>query len=431
MNTSTRQAARWPAALALVGAIGGLTFASLSTLDYVRHLDRQVHGIHCSLLPGATAEESAATGCRTAMYSAYSAVMKGDVWGGVPIGLFAVGAFSFFIALSLYVLLGHQRASRRSVALLAGAGLTPLLVSVVMAVISATQLGTFCQTCIGIYISSAVLAVGGVLAWRDDRVIAKTALASFEADDDPDAVDGAAMDAPAGPRPMGPKPLAIVGLALLGVFAVVPAAVYLRSVPNYTDRVVGCGKLSDTSDPKSALISMKGKSARQPVTMIVDPLCPTCKGFHERLVTEGYFDAMDAKVVLFPLDSECNWNLATPLHPGACLVSRAVICAPGRELAMLEWAYDEQETLLETAKKKDGEATVAAMIEQRWPGTKACIEDAKTAQRLDEMMRFATRNKLPVSTPQLFVGDAKLCDEDIDMGLVFALSRLAPTLLPK
>ena len=71
------------------------------------------------------------------------------------------------------------------------------------------------------------------------------------------------------------------------------------------------------------------------------------------------------------------------------------------------------------------------MIEQRWPNTKACLEKPETTQQLDEMMRFATRNKLPVSTPQLFIGDTKLCDEDIDMGLPYALQRIAPTLAKK
>lgn len=419
--------ARWPAALALGGAVIGLVFAALSSLDYIQHLDRQVHGIHCSLIPGATVEEAAASGCRTAMYSPYSAVMKGEVWGGIPIGLFAVGAFSFFIALSLYVLIGRERIPRRAVVLLAGAGVTPLLVSIGMAIISATQLGSFCQTCIGIYIGSALLAAGGVLCWWDDNKTNKTLVIQRE-----EAAEDEDQEPPEkGPRLMGSPMILVGGLITLGAFAVLPGALYLRTVPSYTEKVVGCGKLTDLSDPKNALLHVQGGSPRQNVTMLVDPLCPTCKGFHDRLVSEGYFEAMDANLVLFPLDSACNWNLSTPLHPGACTVSKAVICAKGRELAVLEWAYAQQEELLAAAKAKDGEAAVVAMIEQRWPNTKACLDDAKTAQQLDEMMRFATRNKLAVSTPQLFVGDTKLCDEDIDMGLPYALQRIAPTLAKK
>ena len=85
---------------------------------------------------------------------------------------------------------------------------------------------------------------------------------------------------------------------------------------------------------------------------------------------------------------------------------------------------------------KDGEAKLADLIERRWPGTRACIDDKRTKQRLDKMMRFAMRNKLPVSTPQLFVGAQssglrRLCDEDSDIGLPYAIRELAPALAKK
>ena len=44
----------------LVGALVGLFFAGVSTYDFVQHLDRQVHSLHCSFIPGM----SAATGAR-------------------------------------------------------------------------------------------------------------------------------------------------------------------------------------------------------------------------------------------------------------------------------------------------------------------------------------------------------------------------------
>ena len=53
---------------------------------------------------------------------------------------------------------------------------------------------------------------------------------------------------------------------------------------------------------------------------------PDLRAFHERLVTEDVFEKLEIDLVMFPLDSECNWMLDTPLHPGACVVSKAVIC---------------------------------------------------------------------------------------------------------
>src|SRR4051812_20847909 len=91
----------WPAALALVASAAGLAFASISSIDYTKHLDRQIHDIHCSYVPGLGAEQSADNACRVAMYSPYAALFRDRYWGGVPIGLFAVGAFSFFLAFAL------------------------------------------------------------------------------------------------------------------------------------------------------------------------------------------------------------------------------------------------------------------------------------------------------------------------------------------
>ena len=36
----------------LVGAAVGVVFAAVSTYDFVQHLDRQVHNLHCSFIPG-------------------------------------------------------------------------------------------------------------------------------------------------------------------------------------------------------------------------------------------------------------------------------------------------------------------------------------------------------------------------------------------
>ena len=64
----------------------GLLFSSYSTFDYSQHLDRRLHDIHCSIIPGAPVTDSA-DACRAAMYSPYSALFKEKYWGGIPISL--------------------------------------------------------------------------------------------------------------------------------------------------------------------------------------------------------------------------------------------------------------------------------------------------------------------------------------------------------
>jgi uncharacterized membrane protein len=422
-------AARWPAAVALVGSALGLVLGGTSTRDYVNHLDRQVHDIHCSFIPGAAAD-TAENACQTAMYSPYSALMRDKIWGGIPISLLGVGAFAFFVAFSLYLLIAHDKAPRRAVRFLALTSLGPAVVSAGMAYISATELGHFCKTCVGMYIGAALLLIGGGAGWLIDRK--QSAFASAGAPSAGSNVPDNEADEDIGQpvRALGGSMLIPSWLLALGLFSLVPAGVYYQSVPNYSSHVAGCGELVKPVDAKNA-IRITPAGAQQPVVMLVDPLCPTCKAFHERLVSEGYWEKLDTTLVLFPLDSECNWNLTTPLHPGACLVAKAVLCDEQQPLTVLEWAYANQEDLLATAKSKDGEGKLMAQIKARFPALDACIQDKKTGRKLDEMVRFATDNKLPVATPQLFVGQQRLCDEDIDIGLPYALRRLAPALAQK
>src|SRR5215831_1310808 len=96
---------RWPAILALVASVMGLAFAISSATDYAHHLDRQIHDVHCSFVPGLGGEQGADNPCRVAMYSPYAAVFRDRYWGGVPIALFAVGAFCFFAGFSLWLIL--------------------------------------------------------------------------------------------------------------------------------------------------------------------------------------------------------------------------------------------------------------------------------------------------------------------------------------
>ena len=441
--------ARWPAVLGLCASLLGLAFAGVSTLDYVQHLDRQVHNMSCSFVPGLVAAEGADTACRTAMYSPYAALFRGQLWGGIPVSLFAVGAFSFFAAFALYLLLARDTAPRRAAQFYALAGTTPLAVSLVMLGISLFELGHICKTCAGIYISSFLLAVASLSAWLSDRrsgarlaaAESKPSATAAEARTGAHAIDAAADDTtisasqskaalPAGLRRTGTLWLFPVWFGALGSFAGVPALLYWRGMPDHKAYLSNCGTLAKTAVGNKDMLTAPSARAVVPATLVVDPLCPTCKALHQRLSAEGFLAAFDTTLVLFPLDSECNWNLHQPMHPGACIVARAVLCGEprGKHMQVLEWAYEEQEAISEAANAGAGLVNVRAMIKRRFPDLDACVDDRATERRLDRMMHFAVDNKLPVSTPQLFVGDARVCDEDTDLGLAYSLRLLAPQL---
>ena len=84
--------------LFVIASFLGLFFSAYSTSDFVEHLDRQVHAIHCSFIPGlAAADPSAGSGCHTALMSAYSSVFRAWVWGGLPMSLLGMATFAFLL----------------------------------------------------------------------------------------------------------------------------------------------------------------------------------------------------------------------------------------------------------------------------------------------------------------------------------------------
>jgi uncharacterized membrane protein len=389
--------------IVLCAAVLGLVFAIYSTYDYAQHLDRQMHVVHCSFIPGAPAAEED-NACKTALFSPYSAIFRQSFWGGIPISLFAVGAFSFFAAFGTYLLIAGQRARRAAYGFLGAAGFGPLLASIVMFSISAIKLHTFCKLCIGIYVSSIALAVAAVLA------ILQATQSESERRSPPAAL------------------LSVGWVAALGVASFLPAIIYAVSLPDYRPHLTSCGTIPLKVEAHNALLKIPTAHPVQPVTLFEDPLCPTCKAFHQRLVADDVLENLDVTLSLFPLDTACNWMLDRSLHPGACLLSAAILCSGPNARATLEWSYDNQDELRDAGKA--GADFLKGKIAARFgPQIAACAVDKKTTVRLNQHLHYASDNHVPISTPQMFLGERRICEEDTDLGLKYTLGQLAPQVL--
>ncbi len=402
------RAVSWVGGVCLGGATLGAVFAAYSTSDYTAHLDRQVHAVHCSFIPGASLDVGESNPCKTALFSSYSALFRETYWGGIPISLAALGCFAFFVALALYVVLSRERTPKGALELLGVTGFGPLLASIVMFSISLTQLHTFCKVCVGIYASSAMVAAAAVMALR------------------------ARKEAPKGGRHVI---MLVGGVVALGVCSLLPAVVYASSMPDYKPYLTSCGTLAHDTEPHNALVKIPTTSPKRQVLLFEDPLCPTCKAFHERLVSEGMFEKLDVTLSLFPLDTDCNWMLDRSLHPGACVLSKAVICGKDRARSVLEWAYENQEDLRPLGKQVG--ALKDRVGKQFGAEIAACIDDKATTVRLNQALQFAATNRVPISTPQMYMASQpktdklmRVCDEDTDLGLKYAMAQLAPEVLP-
>ena len=393
---------RRPLLLALAGALLGATFSGVSTGDFMQHLDRQVHAIHCSFIPGA-AKDLAESGCRTVMMSPYSSFFREQLWGGIPISLWSLAVFAF-LAYRAAHLLWRGSASASETKVLLVASLLPVAASVAYAALSIAKLDAVCKVCIGIYASSAMVFVGAALAHR----------------------------ARAGTYPVGDARIGVAlaeGTALVAALSV--AYVALAPQPDPKASLLGCGALVRAEDRAGVMIPLASSAGGVPAIEVLDPLCPSCKAFDARLAASSLGGRLNLDAVLFPLDSACNWMVTEAIHPGACAVSEAVLCAAGLDAhrkdpaaagAVVRWAFGRQAELRTLAARDD--RALRAEIEREFPGVKGCLGGAQVRSKLTKSLRWAVANAIPVLTPQLFVDGNRVCDEDTDLGLEFTLSRM-------
>jgi uncharacterized membrane protein len=421
--------------LVLVGATVGLVFAAVSTYDFVQHLDRQVHSLHCSFIPGVT--HTGESGCQLAMMSPYSSVMRTGVWGGIPISLPAMSVFAFLVFYTLDLLVTRRKDDPRATGFLALASVLPAATSAVMLGISLSKLGTVCKLCVCIYIASAAVFIGALIVWRSavaargDQPIEPPV--EHERHRGEPAFVGRARAASSGHlvavgRPgVSTAPASgsfIAAMFAVGVaFVAIPIALYLAMSPDRARFIGTCEGLSRPDDTYGIMVRVDRASSRgAPTIEVLDPLCPACKAFEQRLAASGLGDRLDRKAVLFPLDNTCNWMVTEATHPGACTVSEAVLCAGDKAPDVIAWAFEEQERIRNETRADP--AAAARIVKQRFPSLASCVGSPDARSRLNKSLRWIVANNIRVLTPQIFIDRAKLCDEDVDLGLEYTLSNM-------
>jgi protein-disulfide isomerase len=332
------------------------------------------------------------------LMSPYSSVFRQQIWGGVPVSLPAMSVFAFIAFWLSALVLTRRLQDRNAVGFLLAACTLPLLTSIVMGYLSFSQLGAACKLCIGIYVSSTLAFVGALMLWL--------------------RLGAPAADAPA---PLSTRALPIafaVGVA----FVALPVVAYAAKAPNFERFLGACGTLPAAAGNSQALIPVGDQRGPIAAVEVLDPLCPACRGFERRFVASDFSSQVARKALLFPLDNTCNWMVDSAIHPGACAISEAVLCAGQRADDVLAWAFDQQETIVEAARKDPGAA--ARLATAQFPELRGCIGTPAVKARINRALRWAVANQLPVLTPQMYVGNVRLCDEDTDLGMEYATSRL-------
>jgi uncharacterized membrane protein len=383
----------------VVFSLLGAVFSAVSLYDFIAHLDRQVHAITCSVVPGlGAADTSGTSGCHAALMSPYSAFVRSATWGGIPTALPAFAVFAYLLYRALELLLARRTDEAAQTFFLIAATALPLLTSIVFFLIAVLKVGAICSVCVGIYVASIGAFVCALLAHR----VARRG------------------------QPQAP-PFAIPWGTYLAYFAegvalvCLPLVLYLALKPAYADSFGRCGQLRHPDQKSDARITLSSAPGALPAIEVLDPLCGACAGFSQRLAASGLEHRLARDLVLFPLDKECNWMVSESLHPGACAVSEAVLCGGVQAREVLEWAFAHQAELLAFG---GDSKRIHDRIMQRFPQLADCLGKPAVRARLNRSLRWTVANSLPIVTPQLFVNGTKVCEEDTDLGLEFVLTRI-------
>lgn len=380
--------------LVAVSALLGVAFAGVSTSDFIGHLDRQVHSIHCSFIPGAGAAIGD-SGCRTVMMSPYSSLFRESLWGGVPISLLALAVFAYLAMHTARLLLSSRPFTTHDSSYLLAAAALPVATSALYGFIAVSKIDAVCKLCVGVYAVSGGLFLGALVAHaKAERVLYGV------------------------PSPTG-RYAWWFGEGVL--YVAVLSACYVLFAPVSPKPLAGCGTLVKQGD-KGILVPMGPARRGTPAIVVLDPLCPACKGFDERMRASARYKRLRIDAVLFPLDSSCNWMVKESLHPGACAVSEAILCDKQSGEDILNWAFKNQEELRASASESDH--AVRQRIEKAFPSVKGCLGSARIKSQVNQSLRWAVANALPVLTPQLFIGDKRVCDEDTDLGLEYTVATM-------
>jgi protein-disulfide isomerase len=191
-----------------------------------------------------------------------------------------------------------------------------------------------------------------------------------------------------------------VAAALVFIFGAI--GVLVAKYPRYWEQPLAAAP-PHSSSPSPGDVS-NASSSVPPAPLVVleytDYECPFCARMHEQLRSVTH--RPDVRLVRrhFPLDGTCNPGLGPGIHPSACALARAAICAEAQDLL-----DPMEEGLFANQREKLSVSVLAARAGLDVPRFEACLTSKDTERRLAADIAAAWRDGVR-ATPSYVVGGA-------------------------
>jgi uncharacterized membrane protein/predicted DsbA family dithiol-disulfide isomerase len=295
------------------------------------------------------------------------ATSRYSVFLGLPVSVWGAVGFGLVAALAASGLLRRRPHASWPAGLLLVLGAFSVAASVALALVTELAIGAWCLLCAGAWIVSFALLVSARRACRTQGVAGAL------------RADLAAIRA-------RPGRSALLAAAILGGIGVAAVA-----YPRYWDRP------AVVRGPAGAAAGSTGV-----VIEYSDYECPFCARAHEQ--ERGVLASRPGLVVVrrhFPLDPSCNPAVKRAIHPAACALARAAICAEAQgQAARMD------DALFRDQGKGTAPAEIARGLGLDMDRFSACLSSPETSRRLSEDVAAGIRDGVRAIPTYLVDGTA-------------------------
>lgn len=295
---------------------------------------------------------------------------------GLPVAVWGMLGYGLAGLLAIAGLRGGRVARTWPVGLLFVVAAAAAGVAVVLALVSELAIGALCLLCAGSWLVSLALFA---VAWRAAR---------------PEGIRAALR---ADLAVLRGRPALSAGVALAGAALV---ALVAAAYPRYWERKAAAAP-APAGDPSGAATAAPAAQTQGPLVVVEfsDYECPFCAQAHEE--TKALLAARPDVVLVrrhFPLDSACNPGVTRRMHPQACGLARAAICAEAQgKLPEMD------DALFRNQKEKRPVEEIAAKVGLDLERFRRCLTLPTTEERLRSDVQTGIRLGLQ-ATPTYVVG---------------------------